>query len=147
MVVIHRGRMDPARELAQLRRRMDRFWDEGFVRPWERRWSGCDCLPVDVYSTAESYVVRTNVPGVKAEDVNVTIEGDTLTIKATFPEPVSDVEYAVQERESGEYARTLSFSVPIQPEAAEAVFENGVLTLTIPKAEEVKPKTIKIKTG
>ena len=147
MVVIHRGRGDPMNELRDLRRRMDRFWDEGFARPFARRWLDYAYLPVDVYSTPEAYVVRANVPGVKAEDVNVTIEGDTLTIKATFPEPAKEVEYSVQERESGEYTRTLSFSVPVQPEAAEAVFENGVLTLTIPKAEEAKPKTIKIKTA
>jgi HSP20 family protein len=100
-----------------------------------------------VYSTSEEFVVQANVPGAKPEDVSVTIEGDTLTIKAQLPDTLEGVEYSLRERDSGEYARTLSFSVPIQAEAAEANFENGVLTLIVPKAEEVKPKTIKIKAG
>ena len=147
MVVICRNRLNPFRELENVRRTMDRFFDEGFVRPIERRWSGRGCLPLDVYSTPEAFVVEANVPGVKPEDVNITIEGDTLTIKANLSEPQEGVEYSLRERDSGEYARTLSFNVPIQSEAAEATFEDGVLTLAIPKAEEAKPRTIKIKTS
>jgi len=147
MVIIHRNLLSPFRELEHMRRRMDRFFDEGFVRPIERRWSECGCLPLDVYATSEAFVIEANMPGVKPEDVNITIEGDVLTIKAHLPEPQEGVEYSLRERESGEYARTLSFNVPIQPETAEATFEDGVLTLTIPKAEEIKPKKIEIKTG
>ena len=147
MVIVRRNRLDPFRRLEGVQHLMNRMVDEGLVRPLERHWSGCGCLPVDVYSTADAFVVHADVPGAEPEDVNVTIEGDTLTIKAQLPEPLEGVEYSLQERDSGEYSRTLSFSVAIQPEAAEATFEKGVLTLIIPKAEEVKPKTIKIKTG
>jgi len=126
---------------------MDRCFDRGFVRSIERRWSERGCLPVDVYSTPGAFVVRANVPGVDPEGVNVTIEGRTLTIKVNLPDLEQDVDYSLRERELGEYERTLSFNVPIQPEAVEATFENGVLTLTVPKAEEVKAKKIEIKTG
>ena len=104
-------------------------------------------LPVDAYATSESFVIQSNLPGVKPEDVVITIEDDTLTIKAVLPGSVEDVEYAIHERASGEYERTLRFNVPVDAEAAEATFENGVLTLTVPKAEEAKPRQIKVKTG
>ena len=147
MVVIRRNRFDPVRGLEDVQRAMSRLIDEGFVRSQECGEPDCGCLPLDVYMTADSFVVQANAPGAKPEDVHVTIEGDILTIKVQLPNPEAGVEYAMRERDSGEFARTLSFGVPIQPEAAEATFENGVLVLTIPKAEEIKPKTIKIKTS
>jgi HSP20 family protein len=125
---------------------MNRLFDEGFVRPVERRWSHCDYLPVDVHSTPESFVIQADVPGVKPEDVDVTIEGDTLTIKAEAPKFEEDVEYVLHERPSEDLERTLHFNVPVQAEAAEATFENGVLTLVVPKADIVKPKKIEIRT-
>jgi HSP20 family protein len=142
-------RKSPTRlyEFGRVQRVMDRFFDEGVVRPVERRWSWFDRLPVDVYATPESFVIQANVPGVKPQDVSITIEGDTLTIKATLPGSVEGVEYSLRERSSGEYERRLNFNVPIQPDAAEATFENGVLTLTVPKSDDVRPKKIEIKAG
>ena len=128
-------------------RTRDRFFDERTVRPDERRWAEHATLPLDVYATSEAFVIQSDVPGVRPEDVDITIEGDTLAIKAALPEPVEDVEYSLRERVSGEYRRTLHFNVPVQPDAVDATFENGVLTLTVPKAEEVKPKKIEIKVG
>ena len=145
MVVVRRRPFFPLQEFDRVQRTMNRLFDEGLVRPIERRWSECGCLPIDVYTTPEAFVIQSNVPGVKPEDVHVTIEGDVLTIKATLAAEVEGAEYSVRERASGEHERTLSFNVPIQPEAVEAAFENGVLTLTVPKAEEVKPKKIEIK--
>ena len=146
MVLIRRN-STPFRDLDRFQHAVDRLFDEGFVRPVQRRWSECDCLPVDVYSTPESFVIQSNVPGVKPEDVSITIEGDTLTIKVTLPGPSEGVEYSLRERPFGDYERTLHFNIPVKPEAAEASFENGVLVLTVPKADEVKPKRIEIKTG
>ena len=146
MVLVRRNRsLNPWRELDRVQRAMNRVFDEGFVRPVERRLGQCDCLPVDVHTTPESFVIQADVPGVKPEDVNVTIEGDTLTIKATLPEPLEDVEYSLRERSSGDFERTLHFNIPVQADAAEATFENGVLTLVVPKADVVKPKRIAIK--
>jgi HSP20 family protein len=115
-------------------------------RPVEQR-SDCRWLPVDAYATSESFVIKSDLPGVKPEDVAITIEDDTLTIKAVLSGSAEDVEYAIHERASGEYERTLRFNVPVDAEVAEATFENGVLTLTVPKAEEAKPRQIKVKTG
>jgi HSP20 family protein len=77
--------------------------------------------------------------------VEITLEGDTLTIKGEIKPPLENVDYIFQERAYGPFSRTLTLNVPVDAEKAEATFENGILTLTIPKAESVKPKTIKVK--
>ena len=151
MVLIQRRPLHHFRERGRFHRvpyrARDRFFDEGFVRPVERRWAEHSYLPVDVYATPEAFIIQSDVPGVQPEDVDITIEGDTLTIKAALPEPPEDVEYSLRERVSGEHERTLHFNVPVQPDAVDATFENGVLTLTVPKAKEALPKKIEIKVG
>jgi HSP20 family protein len=86
------------------------------------------------------------VPGLKPEDVEITLEGDTLTIKGEFKQPLENVQYLMNERLSGSFMRTLTINVPVQADKAEARFEDGVLTLVLPKAEEVRPKVIKVQT-
>ena len=125
---------------------MNRLLRDSLTLPAERRVEHSR-LPVDIYSTEEAFIVQSNVPGSNPEDVEITIEGDTLTIKATLPGPAEDVEYAIHERSSGAFERTFKLNVPVDAEAAEATFDNGVLVLTLPKAEEAKPKTIEVKTG
>jgi HSP20 family protein len=92
-------------------------------------------------------VVKASLPGVKPEDVDITISGDTLTIKGETKteEEVKREDYLYQERRYGSFSRTIALPSSLQTDKAEATFENGVLTLTIPKIEEVKPKTIKVK--
>ena len=82
------------------------------------------------------------MPGVKPEKVEITLEGDTLTIKGERPAPMENVDYVLQERAFGKFQRTLNINIPVDANKAEAKFENGLLTLTVPKAEAVKPKTI-----
>ncbi len=136
-------RWNPARELVSLREAMDRLFEDSFVRPmWrgdqERR------LPLDVYSTPSEIVIMTNVPGLKPEEVDITLEGDTLSISGEVKPPVENVEYIFQERGYGKFSRTLTINVPVEQDKVEATFENGVLTITLPKAEAVKPKSIKV---
>jgi HSP20 family protein len=85
------------------------------------------------------------VRGAEPEDVDITIEGDTLTIKGEIQAPLDNVEYHIQERRHGAFGRTLTLNLPVEAEQAEATFKNGELTLIIPKAEEVRPKVIKVK--
>jgi HSP20 family protein len=132
-----------------LREAMDRLFEDSYVRTGPR-WvaageSGCD-LAVDAYSTDEELVVLASVPGMDAEDVEITIDGDTLTIKGSLKEPLENVDYILQERPCGSFQRSLRLNVPVQADKAEASFDKGVLTLVIPKREEIKPKTIKVKT-
>jgi len=141
---------EPFRELVSLREAMDRLFEESFVRPerWtaRRRREGT-VLPLDVYSTPDELVVLASVPGIKPDEVEITIEGDTLTIRGEIKPPAENVDYLMQEREYGPFHRTLLLNVPVQADKAEATFTNGVLTLTIPKAEKIKPKPIKVKTS
>jgi len=128
---------------------MDRLFEESFVRPrtgWPAPLSA-GTLAVDMYETDQDVVVKSSVPGVKPEDIDITITGDTLTIKgeAKSEEKVEEANYVRQERRYGAFSRSLTLPTTIVGDKAKAEFENGVLTLTLPKAEEVKPKTIKVK--
>ena len=139
-------RWDPFRDVVTLREAMDRLMEDGFTsrRPVaderERRFR----LPLDAYVTPEEIVIVANMPGIKPEDVEITLEGDTLTIRAERPAPMENVNYVLQERTYGTFQRTLSINVPIDAERAEAKFENGMLVLTVPKAEAAKPKQIQV---
>ena len=142
------SRWEPAREFVTLRDAMNRLFEDSFVggfngdgdsRAGEMR------LPVEAYSTDHDIVVRAAVPGVKPDEVEITLEGDTLTIRGEFTRPPDNVNHLISERVWGRFSRTLQLSVPVQADKAEAIFENGMLTLTLPKAEAVRPKAIPIK--
>ena len=137
---------DPLREAVTLREAMDRLFDDTWV-PTRRRVQERERvykLPLDAYVTPEEIVVVANMPGIKPEDVEITLEGDTLTLKGVRPGSMENVDYVLQERVGGAFQRTLNINVPIDADKADARFENGILTLTIPKAEAVKPKTIQV---
>ncbi|MBL7066217.1 MAG: Hsp20/alpha crystallin family protein [Anaerolineae bacterium] len=139
----------PWREMVTLRDAMDRLFQESFIRPtqgWDRDLRGRPFrLPLDVYTTPEEIVIVTALPGLTPDEVSIAIEGDTLTIKGELRPPLENVEYLFQERPYGTFSRTLTLNVPVETDKAEAVFANGLLTLTLPKAEETKLKVIKVK--
>ena len=139
-------RWDPRRDLISLREVMDRLVEESFVRPgWVAERERTNRLPVDAYSTSEEVVIVASVPGADPEEVDISIEGDNLHIKVEYKAPLENVDYILQERPSGTFEQTLTLNVPVQADKAEALFEQGVLTLSIPKAEEIKPRVIKVK--
>lgn len=144
-------RWEPFSDLISLRDAMDRLFEESFVRPsrgflapW---WRGEGQLALDMYETDDAVVVKAAVPGVKPDDIDITITGDTLTIKGELKaeEEVKRENYIYQERRYGAFSRSVSLPEGLNTDKAEATFENGVLTLNIPKAEAVKPKVIQIK--
>ena len=142
-------RWEPAREFMTLREAMDRLFEESFVGQGGQRngQQGPELrLPIEAYATENEIVVRAAVPGLQPDQVEITIEGDTLTLRGEFPRPLENVNYIFAERPWGRFSRTLQLNVPVQADKAEAVFENGLLTLALPKAEAVRPKTIQIKT-
>jgi HSP20 family protein len=119
------------------------------VRP-QADWlapTGAGALAVDVYETEDAVVVKSAIPGVKPEDIDISLTGDTLTIKGETKseEEVKEENYVRREMRYGSFARTLSVPTSVVTDKAEAKFADGVLTLTLPKAEEVKPKAIQIK--
>jgi len=143
-------RWDPFREAVTLREAMDRLFEDSFTparrqnetNGSERTWR----LPLDAYVTADEIIVLANMPGVKPEDVEITIEGDTLTIRGERPRPLENVDYVMQERPFGKFLRTLNINIPVDANRAEARYDNGMLTLVLPKAEAAKPKVIQIGT-
>jgi len=142
-------RWEPWSDLMSLSEAMDRLFEESFVRP-RAGWLaplGAESLAVDMYETDDDVVVKTTVPGVKSEDIDVSITGDVLTIKGETKseEKVEKANYIRQERRYGAFSRSLTLPSTVMADKATAEFENGVLTLTLPKTEEVKPKTIKVK--
>jgi len=143
-------RWEPFRDLVSLREAMDRLFEESFVRPWEGplRPRGMEALAVDMYETDDSIVVKATIPGVKPEDLDISVTGDTLTVRGEIrrEEEVKEENYLRRERYYGSFCRSLPLLTQVVADDAEAVFEDGVLTLTLPKAEEVRPKTIKVRT-
>jgi len=145
-------RWDPMREVMTLREAMDRLFEESFVWPF-REWFGTGdgrtqlYLPMDMYETDDAIIVKAVVPGVRPDDVEIQVSGDVLTIRGEVKDEFEGKRgtYHLRERRHGTFQRSLSLPVPINADKAEALFENGVLTLTLPKVEEVKPKQIKVK--
>jgi HSP20 family protein len=140
-------RWEPFRELVSLREAMDRLFEESFVRPGRLVPAGAELLAVDMYETDDAIVVKSAIPGIKPEELDVSVTGDTLTIKGETrsEEEVKEEHYIRRERRYGSFSRSLAIPAQIVADKAKAEFENGVLTLTLPKAEEVKPKAIKVK--
>ena len=138
---------EPFRDLMTLREAMNRLFEDSFVRAGPR-WAGpgesrCE-LPIDAYSTDEEIVITASVPGMDPDKVEIAIEGDTLTVRGEIDPPLENVAYLIQERPFGKFQRTLRLNVPVQSDKAEASFEKGVLTLVLPKQEEIKPRTITV---
>lgn len=143
-------RWRPFDDFLSLRQAMDRLMEESFVRPSRLLglWGEGLTIPVDMYQTANEVVVKASLPGIKPDDVEITLSGETLTIKGETKaeEQTKSEDYICQERRYGSFSRTIELPSGLQTDKAEAAFEHGILTLTIPKAEEVKPKVVKVKT-
>lgn len=142
-------RWEPMRGMRRLHDTLDRLMDDTFQSD-----SGLSLhegfAPIDVYQTEDEVVIEALMPGVKPDNLDVSLMGDTLSIRGEVRQERevsddADRDYLIRERRYQRYSRTLRLPTLIQAEKAEAEFENGVLRLTLPKAEEVKPKTIKIK--
>jgi len=125
---------------------MDRVFDE-FLAPRVWRGEGELSFPVDMYETDDTVVVKAVLPGLRPEDVDISVTAEGLTIRGEVKheEKVERENYYRQEIRYGMCARTLPLPTRVDHERAEAEFEHGMLTIRLPKAEEVRPKTIKIK--
>jgi len=141
-------RPSPFGDLLSLRSAMDRLFEDSFVRPG--RWIGAleanSGLPLDVRATPDAIVVEAALPGVKPDDVDITVDGGTLTISASTAseEETADGDYLVREIRRGSFSRAVVLPDGVEPDKATAGFQNGVLTLRIPKAEQLKPRQIRI---
>jgi HSP20 family protein len=141
-------RWDAFREAVSLRDAMNSLLQESFVRPGGMpAQSGSSALPLDVCETENEFVIKAAMPGVKPDDVQITVHGDTLTIRgeSNAEEEKKGEHWHLRERRFGVFQRSLSLSAPINSDKAQADFEHGVLTLTLPKSESARPRQIKIK--
>jgi HSP20 family protein len=121
-------RIGPFGDLVSLRAAMDRLFEESFVSPRTWQFGEGQLVPVDVFATDDEIVVQAILPGVKPEEVDITMEANVL----------------LREIRRGRFIRTLNLPTGLEPDKAKATFEDGVLTLRIPKAEQMKPRQIKI---
>ena len=142
-------RWEPFPELMSLRQAMDRLFEDSFIRP-SRLVSGLgegSWPSIDMYQADDRVVVKAAVPGVKAEDLDVHITADGLTIKGERREEqeVKREDYLYQETRYGTFSRHVSLPDGLATDRAEASVDEGVLTLTIPRAEGAKTKTVKIR--
>ncbi len=142
-------RWQPMREMVTLRDAMDRLLDEAFTRPWGPGdgWLGLNVPAVDMYQTENDVVIRAALPGIKPEAVQISITGDILTLKAESREntEVKEKAYHIREQRLGSFERGIALPTAVVSDKAKAEFEDGVLTISLPKAEEARPKTITIK--
>lgn len=145
------ARWDPLNDLVSLREAMGNLLEESFVRPGGGTGptTGPAGLALDVKETAASFEVAASVPGVAAEDVDITVLGDTLRIRGERREETDtdgpEGRWLLRERRFGAFERRLTLPATVRADAAEAEFSDGVLTITLPKADEAKPRSIPVR--
>ena len=140
-------RPSPFGELMSLRSAMDRLFEDSVVRrPFAVFDATTATMPLDVTRTSDALVVEAALPGIKPEDVEITVEDGTLSIHGEYREErrEGEGESLVSEIRRGSVSRAISLPTGLEPDKATATFEHGVLTLRIPKAESVKPRQIRI---
>ena len=139
-------RWEPFREVMSLRQAMDRLFEDSFVGLPHLKVNGRD-FPMDMYQEKDNLVVKAALPGVKPEELDITIADDILTIRGEHKEEqeTKEDDYLYRERYYGAFSRSVAIPMEVKSDKAAATFEEGVLTLTLPKADEIKPKRVKIK--
>jgi len=143
-------RWEPAREMMTLREAMDRLFDDAFRRPFSLLREGGSNLAapaIDMYQTDDEVVVKAALPGIKADEVQINVTGDILTIKGEVKheEEKKDKSWHIREQRWGSFERSIMLPTGVISDKAKADFENGILTVRLPKSEEAKPRTITVK--
>jgi HSP20 family protein len=140
-------RTSPLGELVSLRQAMDRLFEDSFVRPRAFGFGeGSVALPLDITSSTDALLVDASLPGFGPEDVDITVEDGTLTIRAEShsERQATEGEVLISEIRRGSMSRAVALPSGLEPDKATATFEHGVLHLRIPRAEAVKPRQIRI---
>ena len=146
--MMYLARRNPVREALALHNALDRLFDETLFRPFGGyETNGVRTLALDMYETDDNLIVEAALPGIAPEDVEIAVQDGVLTIKGEIRrEAEENITYHLRERYPyTAFERAITLPVDINADAAEATFKNGILTLVLPKAEEVKPKRIEVK--
>ena len=142
------ARFSPMTDIVSLRDAMDRLFEESFIRPngWSGLAAGPVAVPVDLWETKDAYHLRGDVPGVTPDQLEINATSDSISITGEVKghAEVTEDGWLRQERRVGKFQRAFTLPMAIDPTKVEATFENGVLQLVLPKAENVKPRTIKV---
>jgi HSP20 family protein len=140
--------------MVSLREAMQSLFEESFVAPRSMQGGTAGNLALDVRETPDSFVVTAAMPGVKPEDVDISVLGDTVRIQAELKEEREQTDgqgeqkgrWIMRERRYGAFQRAFTLPTGVRADQAQATFEHGVLTLTLPKVEEAKPRAIRVRT-
>jgi HSP20 family protein len=137
-------RWDPFREMLSMRRALDRLFDRTLEPAWSESISWD--LALDVAETKDEFLVKASIPGLNPDDLEITFTDNVLTIKGETKEDkeIKEDQYHLRERRYGSFSRSISLPSKVKSDAIEATYDAGVLTLKLPKTEEVKPKRIAI---
>ena len=139
--------LTPMREFVSLRDAIDRLFEDSFIRP-NVRFEGVATVgfAVDLYEEPEAYVLKAALPGIKPEDITIDATAGMVTIKGEYKEEKETKEpnYLRKEMRKGSFHRAFELPLSIEPTKVVATFKDGILQVTLPKAEVVKPKQIKI---
>ena len=137
----------PFRGFTSLQGQINRLFNEAFDRTSEEGNLTSWAPAVDIYETEHNLVVKADLPDIKPEELDIRVENNILTIRGErkFEKKVDDNNYLRVERAYGSFSRSFSLANSVNTEAIQADYQNGVLTLNIPKREEAKPKQIKVR--
>jgi HSP20 family protein len=141
-------RYDPFREMLAMRNTMERLLDSA-VTGTSTLQPATLGLALDIAESENEYVVKASLPGIHLNDLEITYANNTLTIKGEIQEEqeLEEARYHLRERSYGSFARSITLPAGVESDKIEANYAAGVLTLRLPKAEEIKPKRIAIKAG
>jgi HSP20 family protein len=142
-------RWDPFRDMRSMREAMDRLFRDSWGRPLDSRLPDWGDIPADVAEKDIAFVVRATIPGVRPEDIQVNVQGDRLTLRAESQneQERKDERYVVRERYATSFYRALTLPSPVNTDQADASYDQGVLTLTLPKAQVEKSSQIRVHSG
>jgi len=140
------ARWEPFRGVTTLQDQINRLFNDAFERKGEESSLSAWAPAVDIYETEQELVVKADLPDVDPKDLDIRVENNLLTIRGErkFEKKVCEENYLRVERSYGSFARSFTLANTVNSEAIKADYQNGVLTLTIPKREEAKPKQIKV---
>lgn len=143
-------RWNPLREMATMQNVMDRVFEETWRPFFDEGGAGLNPVALDLHEDDQQYTVTTELPGVKADDIHIKLDGDYLVIEGEIPEQVTEHEgqrSLIKERRYGRFSRRLRLPQPVDSDKVSATYDSGVLKLTLPKTEAVQPRQIPVRVG
>src|SRR5215470_9396038 len=140
------ARWQPFRGVTTLQDQINRLFNDSFERTGEQSNLSAWAPAVDIYETEQELVVKADLPDVDPKDLDIRVENNLLTIRGEreFEKKVNEENYLRVERSFGSFARSFTLANTVNTDAIKAEYQNGVLTLSIPKREEAKPKQVKV---